>query len=75
MHICAISVTTESQGWTESMKQILQTETEASQRPNKCYQKLHIGIIYDVSSHYKIHIVLSFPFEINGNMTFLLNSQ
>lgn len=72
------SVITESQCWTESMKHILQTETDISKRPNKCYQKrLHICIICYISSHFiiKVHIVLSFSFVMNWNMTFLLNGR
>lgn len=47
------------------MTYILQTETDTRKRPNKCYQKLHICIIYDISSHstIKIHIVILFPFN------------
>lgn len=46
-----------------SMTHILQTETDTRKRPNKCYQKLHICIIYDISSHstIKIHIVFLLP--------------
>lgn len=45
------------------MTHILQTETDTRKRPNKCYQKLHICIIYDISSHstIKIHIVFLLP--------------
>lgn len=52
-----------------SMTHILQTETDTRKRPNKCYQKLHICIMYDVTSHstIKIHIVLLFPFVVNLN--------
>lgn len=60
------------------MKRILQTETDTRKRPNKCYQKkLHIRIIYYISSHFiiKIHIVLSFSFIMNWNMTFLLSGR
>lgn len=47
----------------------LQTETDTRKRPNKCYQKLHICIIYDITSHstIKVHIVM-FPFMMNLNM-------
>lgn len=60
-----------------SMTHILQTETDTRKRPNKCYQKLHICIIYDISSHstIKIHIVSLFPFMMNLNMTPLLVSS
>lgn len=45
------------------MTHILQIETDTRKRPNKCYQKLHICIIYDISSHstIKIHIVFLLP--------------
>lgn len=51
------------------MTHILQTETDTRKRPNKCYQKFHICIIYDITSHstIKIHIVLLFPFMMNLN--------
>lgn len=73
MHSCAISWTMNHNAELKAWNIFYKRRLKPVRGLNKCYQKLHICIIYYISSHFIIKFTLfyCFLFVINWNTTFL----